>query len=118
MFGGLAFMARGHMCCGLVQGRLMVRVDPQAYDRLLQEPYVQAIDFTGRPLRGFLYVEAGGIASVPALRRWIGRALAFAESLPQKAQRKNRIQSRMRSDERLQPAAARRQAAKRSGRRG
>ena len=118
MFGGLSFMARGHMCCGLVQAKLMVRVDPQAYDRLLQEPYVQPMDFTGRPLRGFLYVEAGGIASAPALRKWIGRALAFAESLPQKAPRKNRIQSRMRSNQRLHSAAARRQAAKRSGRRG
>ena len=87
MFGGLAFMARGHMCCGLVQAKLMVRVDPQAYDRLRQESNVRPMDFTGRPMRGFLYVEPNGIASAPALRKWIGRALAFAESLPQKTQR-------------------------------
>ena len=82
MFGGLAFMARGHMCCGLVQARLMVRVGPEAYDRLLEEPHAQPMDFTGRPMRGFLYVEPAGIATTATLRRWVGRALTFADSLP------------------------------------
>ena len=110
MFGGLAFMARGHMCCGLVRAQLMVRVDPQAYDRLLQEPHVQPMDFTGRPMRGFLYVEPTGIASAPALRKWIGRALAFAEGLPPRAERKNRVRTPTRSEKRSQPAAARSKA--------
>jgi hypothetical protein len=66
VFGGLAFMARGHMCCGLVQAKLMARVDPKAYERLLQEPHVQPMDFTGRPMRGFLCVEPTGVASAPA----------------------------------------------------
>ena len=116
MFGGLAFMARGHMCCGLVQARLMVRVDPQAYDRLLEEPHVRPMDFTGKPMRGFLYVEPGGIASAPALRRWIGRALAFAEGLPPKAKRKTRTPAR--SDGRAQTVGVRRTARKQAARRG
>ncbi len=118
MFGGLAFMARGHMCCGLVQAQLMVRVDPQDYDRLLQEPPVQPMDFTGKPMRGFLYVEPSGIRSAPALRKWIGRALAFAERLPPKAQRKNRARTPTRSDKCVQPAAVRRKPGKRTARRG
>lgn len=116
MFGGLAFMAGGHMCCGLVQARLMVRVDPQAYDRLLEEPHVRPMDFTGKPMRGFLYVEPDGIASAPALRRWVGRALALAEGLPPTAKRK--IRTPARSDGRARPVEVRRTARKQAARRG
>ena len=108
MFGGLTFMARGHMCCGLVQARLMVRVDPLDYDRLLQEPHVQPMDFTGRPMRGFLYIEATGIRSAPALRKWIGRGLAFTEGLPPKVERRKRLRAPRQSGERVKPAAVRR----------
>ena len=82
MFGGLAFMVRGHMSCGLVQEKLMVRVDPADYERLLAEPGAKPMDFTGRPMRGFLYVSHSAIATAPALRKWIARGLAFAENLP------------------------------------
>ena len=118
MFGGLTFMARGHMCFGLVQAKLMVRVDPRAYERLLQEPRLQPMDFIGRPMRGFLYVEAAGITSAPALRKWVGRGLAFAERLPPKAKRKNRARTATQSDKPLPPAAARRKPRKRAARRG
>ena len=84
MFGGLAFLLRGNMCCGLVESRLMVRVAPESYDILLQEPDVLPMDFTGKPIRGFLYVEPAGVASGPALRKWVGRAIAFAKNLPPK----------------------------------
>ena len=83
MFGGLAFMLGGHMCCGLVQSKLMVRVDPNAYDRLLREPHAK--DFTGRPMRGFLYVDLAGLASLPALEKWIARAVQYAEGKPEVA---------------------------------
>lgn len=118
MFGGLTFMVRGHMCCGLVQAKLMVRVDPRAYDRLLQEPHVHPMDFTGRPMRGFLYAEVTSIGSAPALRKWIGRGLAFVERLPPKVKRKNRLRTPMQSDERVRPAAVRRKAQKRAARHG
>lgn len=85
MFGGLAFMTRGHMCCGIVKDKLMVRVDPAACDRLLGEPGAAPMDFTGRPMRGFLYVTAPGIATPSGLRTWVSRALEFADSRPPKA---------------------------------
>ena len=85
MFGGLAFMLGGHMCCGLVQSKLMVRVDPSAYDRLLREPHAKPMDFTGRPMRGFLYVDPAGLVSLPALEKWIARAVQYAESKPPKS---------------------------------
>jgi len=87
MFGGLAFMARGHMCCGLVNDRLMVRVDQDAYDSLLDAPGVRPMDFTGKPMRGFLYVAGAGISTPKKLHTWVSRALAFAASLPPKAPR-------------------------------
>jgi len=90
MFGGLAFMAHGHMCCGLVQARLMLRVGPDACERLLEEPHAWPMDFTGRPMRGFLYIDPAGIATAKTLRTWVGRALAFADSLPPKSPRKGK----------------------------
>ncbi len=84
MFGGLAFMVRGHMSCGIVGSTLMVRVGPDDEKRFLAEPHVRPMDFTGRPLKGFLYVDAEGVASGPALRKWVDRAAAFADSKPRK----------------------------------
>ncbi len=84
MFGGLAFMVRGHMTCGVVGSTLMVRVDAGDEPRLLAERHVRPMDFTGRPLKGFLYVDPPGTASAPALRKWVGRAVAFTESKPRK----------------------------------
>lgn len=94
MFGGLAFMARGHMCCGLVQDKLMVRVDPAAYDQLLAEPGVRPMDFTGKPMRGFLYVTGPALSNPSVLRTWVVRALDFAKSRPAKAPRKGSRKAR------------------------
>jgi hypothetical protein len=66
----------------------MVRIGPDAYEHLLEEPHARPLDFTGRPMRGFLYVEPAGAATATALRASVGRALAFADSLPPKTNRK------------------------------
>ena len=118
MFGGLAFMACGHMCCGLVGTKLMVRVRPDDHDTLLREPNVDPMDFTGKPMRGFLYVNPPGTATYSGLRMWLARALEFAETRPPKAVRSGRKGSRMRPPKRLQPAATRSKSTRRSGRRG
>jgi len=86
MFGGLTFMVRGHMCCGVAQSRLMVRVDPDTYDRLLAEPHARPMDFTGRPMRGLIFVELTGTATSSALGRWVARAVRHAESQTPKTQ--------------------------------
>lgn len=121
MFGGLAFMVRGHMCCGLVQDKLMVRIDPNAYEQLLSEPGVRPMDFTGRPMRGFLYVTGPGIATPSALNGWLSKALDFAESRPPKSKPSREMLRGMaskRPTKRSQPSAARRQPTRRPGRRG
>ena len=94
MFGGLTFMVRGHMCCGVAQSRLMVRVDPETYDRLLAEPHARPMDFTGRPMRGLLFVEPTGTATSSALGRWVARAVKHAESQPSKPPGPRRAASR------------------------
>lgn len=84
MFGGLAFLLGGHMCCGLVRERLMVRVDPDTYAAVLREPHASPMDFTGRTMRGFVFVHPDGVATAAALRKWIARAVTYAASQPPK----------------------------------
>jgi len=87
MFGGLTFLLHGHMCCGVVGDELMVRVGPAAYDAALSRSHARQMDFTGKPLRGFVYVAPAGFASSRDLRTWVTRAADFASSLPLKQRR-------------------------------
>jgi TfoX/Sxy family transcriptional regulator of competence genes len=84
MFGGLAFLVRGHMCCGVVGDELMVRVGPELYEAALKGKHAREMDFTGKPLRGMIYVAAPGLASAKQLARWIERGLQFVLTLPEK----------------------------------
>lgn len=82
MFGGLAFMVRGHMACGIVKDELMVRVGPEAHAAALARAGARPMDFTGRPMKGMVYVGASGIRTRAQLERWVALATAYAESLP------------------------------------
>ena len=84
MFGGIAFMVRGNMFVGIVGRSLMARVGPASYEAALREPYVRVMDFTGTPLRGYVYVGPRGIQSDHELARWVGRCLDHARTLPAK----------------------------------
>jgi TfoX/Sxy family transcriptional regulator of competence genes len=84
MFGGICYMLNGNMALGLVKDDLMVRVGPDAYEDMLEEPHVRIMDFSGRPLKGYVYVDHEGTASDDALRLWVERGLVFAGSLPAK----------------------------------
>jgi TfoX/Sxy family transcriptional regulator of competence genes len=78
MFGGLTFMVAGQMCCGVNQDELIVRLLPEDVDAALARPHARPMDFTRRPMRGFVTVAPEGLRG-PALRRWIDLALARAE---------------------------------------
>jgi TfoX/Sxy family transcriptional regulator of competence genes len=82
MFGGLAFMVGGHMCCGIIGEELMLRLGPDRAETALQEPHVRPMDFTGRPMKGYVYVAAGGIRTEGNLRRWLTLAREFNAALP------------------------------------
>lgn len=84
MFGGIAFLLAGNMCCGVVKDRLMVRVGPEHYADALQQRHTHEMDFTGKPLKGFIYVEPQGIEDDADLQTWLDRCIAFASSLPGK----------------------------------
>lgn len=88
MFGGVCFMVNGHMAMGTSRDRLMVRLDPDEAEQLLGRAHVSPMDFTGKPMRGFLFVEAEGVAKDQSLRDWVDRCVAFAESRPEKTRAK------------------------------
>ena len=84
MFGGLTFMVGGHMCVGIVDRDLMARIGPDASQEALARPHVREMDFTGRALKGMVYVASAGVRSEAALMRWIDQGVEFVSSLPPK----------------------------------
>ena len=62
MFGGLCFMSNGNMCFGVLGSEIMVRVGPDTYAVALQLPHAREMDFTGRSMRGMVYVDPDGIS--------------------------------------------------------
>src|SRR6266850_4686380 len=84
MFGGLAFLYLGRMCCGIVGRQLMVRIPDDEFDAVVGERHVRPMDFTGKPLRGFVYVSPSGFRTAIALCRWLscGRAAAQQAAKP------------------------------------
>lgn len=90
MFGGLAFMVGGNMACGIIGNELMVRVGPEAYESSLEEKHVRPMDFTGKPMKGMIYVAPAGIKAGPSLRKWVSRGAAYAAGRPKKKAAKDR----------------------------
>src|SRR5690606_13806007 len=70
MFGGLAFLLDGNMCCGVSHAGLIVRVPRDGTSDALKRPHARPFDFTGKPMRGFVVVAPEGLRG-PALRRWV-----------------------------------------------
>jgi TfoX/Sxy family transcriptional regulator of competence genes len=84
MFGGLAFLVDGNMFVGVTGDDLMVRVGPEAWADALAQPHAREMDFTGRSMRGFVYVAPEGTAEDDDLATWVERALEFVGGLPPK----------------------------------
>jgi TfoX/Sxy family transcriptional regulator of competence genes len=84
MFGGLALLLHGNMCCGVHGDELIVRLAPEATDAALAQPGARVFDLTGRAMKGWILVGSRGTATAPALRTWVGIAVSYAESLPVK----------------------------------
>lgn len=84
MFGGVSFMVQGNFACGIVKGDLCVRVGKANYDAALAEPGARPMDFTGKPMAGWVFVEASSTADDARLTDWVRRGLAYALSLPAK----------------------------------
>ena len=82
MFGGLAVLLGGNMAVGVHGDDLLVRTDPEQQDILLAEPGTRPFDMTGRPMKGWIVIDASMCAEDDDLRRWVSRGVAHARSLP------------------------------------
>jgi TfoX/Sxy family transcriptional regulator of competence genes len=80
MFGGIAFMVAGRMACGVMRHDMMVKVGADGHDEALAQPHTRPMDFTGKPMRGMIYVDPAGTATEPDLRAWVSRAVEVAIS--------------------------------------
>lgn len=77
MFGGLCFMVDHKMCVGVEQERMMVRLDPSVYDEVIEMEGCHPMDFTGKPMRGYVFVDAAVLSTQKKLAYWIGLALDY-----------------------------------------
>lgn len=84
MFGGLCLLLNRNMCCGVVGDTLMARVGPDQYEACLSQPHAREMDFTGRAMKGMVYVSPEGLESDEALAGWLEHCVRFAGSLPPK----------------------------------
>jgi len=102
MMGGLCFMVNGRMCVGVEKNRLMARIGPDAYDDALTRKGCRPMDFTGRPMRGFVFVGLEGLRTEKDLAFWMELALSYnplarksakskRKSVPDKLPQSNRV---------------------------
>jgi TfoX/Sxy family transcriptional regulator of competence genes len=84
MFGGLGFMLNGNMCVGVIGDEMVARLGPEEGDRALDEPHTRPMDFTGRPMSGWIFVETPALADPDGLEAWVGRAVSYVSALPSK----------------------------------
>ena len=88
MFGGVAFMLNGNMCCGVVQNKLMLRLGQEGASGALRDPHTHPMDFTGKAMKSMVYVEAPGFRTETLLRKWVARAVEFVRQLPRSEERR------------------------------
>jgi TfoX/Sxy family transcriptional regulator of competence genes len=87
MFGGVAFLLDGKMFVGIVKDDLMVRIGPDRYPDALKRPHVRPMDFTGKPMVGYVYVAPDGVAEDRRLEEWVSLGAKFVATLPEKTKR-------------------------------
>jgi len=84
MFGGVGFLLNGNMACGVNKDDLIVHVDSERHNALFKKPHTRPFDMTGRPMKGWLVVEAEGCKTDKQLSIWIKEGVDFALTLPPK----------------------------------
>ena len=84
MFGGIGFLLRGNMACGVNKENLIIRVGPDYYQEALSKPNAKIFDMTGRPMTGWIVVTEAGYQKDAGFQEWVDRGVAFALTLPAK----------------------------------
>jgi len=77
MMGGLTFMYNGKMCVGIIKDEMMCRIDPMEHDAALEKPGCRLMDFTSRPMKGYVLIDQAGMKNQKDFDYWIDLALAF-----------------------------------------
>ena len=77
MFGGLCFMVNDKMCVGVEKERLMIRLDPAKYEEVMEKEGCRPMDFTGKVMKGFVFVDADALTTKKKLGYWIKLALEY-----------------------------------------
>jgi len=84
MFGGVGFLVHGNMACGIHKQSVIVRVDPSKHSALLKKSGARPFDITGKPMKGWLMVDANGTKTPKLLSTWVKEGVDFALTLPAK----------------------------------
>jgi TfoX/Sxy family transcriptional regulator of competence genes len=105
MFGGLAFLRDGKMFVGVLGGELLARVGPEAHDAALARPGARVMDFSGRPMQGYVFVRAAALRDARTLRRWVDECAAHVATLPDKARKPARRKAATRAAPRRRAGA-------------
>lgn len=84
MFGGIAFLVDDKMFIGIRDSSLMARVGPERYQDALAMPDVRVMDFTGRPMKGYVYLDPPAIAQERDLKAWVLWCAQYVSGLPMK----------------------------------
>ena len=84
MFGGIGFLLNGNMCVGVWKEFLIVRLGLKNYQSALNQPFVKEFDITGKAMRGWVMIEPDGIKKHSSLSSWIGSAIRFVRTIPEK----------------------------------
>ncbi|MBI2427580.1 MAG: TfoX/Sxy family protein [Ignavibacteriales bacterium] len=77
MFGGVAFMVNNKICVGIIKNDLMARIDPEVATAALKKKGARPMDFAGRPMKGYIYVNPAGVDAAKDLKYWIDLCLEF-----------------------------------------
>jgi len=88
MFGGMAYMVNGKMCCGVVQSDLVLRLGPEASEAALKKRHTRPMDFTGKPMKSMIYVAPAGTDSDSELEKWLLLAVGFAQQAAERPKRR------------------------------
>ncbi len=77
MFGGVCFMVNGKMCIGVVKDEMMCRINPTMDEIVLEKTGCRQMDFTGKPMKGYVFISEEGMKTRKAFEYWVSLCLEF-----------------------------------------
>ncbi len=77
MFGGVCFMVNGKMCIGVVKDEMMCRINPKMDEIVLEKVGCRQMDFTGKPMKGYVFISEEGMKKQKDFDYWVSLCLEF-----------------------------------------